>query len=219
MSQNTRQIYSTASWMTKQSFFSPKMACIRVTPFPVVSECNRIELYHLQWHPLNLIRMEDDQIEKRKDDLTLQKGEQLASEQVSLMPSEAHTTCDIFHPSSLAMLFLLLLFLGAAAAEKNKWADWLWIPPRKCSNKNFQDSKKCSNKNFQDPKKCSKQKLSGLSDTITLLMAFLRLPFSNMGGLGWVCIRCIELCELRWVVQVVQVVCCTSWVLFDVHWH
>ena len=123
MSQNTRQIYSTASRMTKESFFSPKMACIRVTPFPVVSECNRIELYHMQWHPLNLVRMEDDQIE-RKDDLTLQKGEQLASEQASLMPSEACTSgvtlSDIFHPSSLAMLFLLLLFLGAAAAEENK---------------------------------------------------------------------------------------------------
>ena len=52
MSQNTRNIFNCQS--------NDKARYCILVPFPGVAECNGIELYHLQWHPLNLIRLEDD---------------------------------------------------------------------------------------------------------------------------------------------------------------
>ena len=66
MSQNTRNIFYCQSHRISLCYFQKweKTWAVEVTTrqFPGVSEWDWIEPYHLHWHPLNLIRKEDDQV-------------------------------------------------------------------------------------------------------------------------------------------------------------
>ena len=69
MSQNTRNIFYCQSHRISLKFVISKNGkktwAVEVTrQFPGVSEWDGIEPYHLHWHPLNLIRKEDDQVKE-----------------------------------------------------------------------------------------------------------------------------------------------------------
>ena len=118
MSQNTRNIFNCQS--------NDKARYCILVPFPGVAECNGIELYHLQWHPLNLIRLEDD-----LRDPTLGTA----------LGSQRHWASD--HQTNLSLLWRCSFFscsslvLQLRQKRTSRKIDLRNLPPlsKKCSNK------------------------------------------------------------------------------------
>ena len=144
MSQNTRNIFYCQSHRISLKFVISKNGrktwAVEVTKqFPGVSEWDGIEPYHLHWHPLNLIRKEDDQ---GKEGWANSRKRGSSSSQSASGHHTVHHLSLFFDPCWKTWIFCCFSSLAQPQPLQKRTSGQTDFEPffsKTCSYQNFQD--------------------------------------------------------------------------------